>query len=265
MIAIASQLLAAGCGEAARQPGGGPELIVAAASDLALAFEELGRLFEQETGVKVTFSFGSTGNLAKQIEHGAPVDVFAAANISFIEDLEKKGLIIPDTKEVYARGRITLWTRGDSPLRTERIEDLAGREVSRVAIANPAHAPYGMAAREALQAAGVWERVEPKLVLAENVRQALQFAETGNTDMAIVALSLSTGSAGRWALIPESLHSPIDQALAIIRASRHENQARLFTAFLRGEKGRAIMQKYGFIQQGSGVGGRGSGVGGQGF
>jgi molybdate transport system substrate-binding protein len=225
-------------------------LTVSAAADLTPAFQEIGQLFEQETGTKVTFNFGSTGQLAQQIEQGAPVDLFAAANISFVEELEQQGLIIPDTKALYARGRITLWTRADSLLKIERIEDLAKAEVKRVAIANPEHAPYGIAAREALQAAGIWKSVEAKLVFGENVAQTLQYAETGNVDAAIVALSLSTQSEGRYALVPEALHQPLDQALAVIRRTQLEPQARQFAAFINGPQGRPVMRKYGFILPG---------------
>lgn len=226
------------------------EIIVAAAADLAPAFEELGRQFEQETGTRVTFSFGSTGTLAKQIENGAPIDLFAAANVEFVEQLERQGLIVSETKALYARGRITIWTRADSALKVERIEDLAHHEVARIAIANPEHAPYGRAAREALESAGIWEAVEPKLVYGENVRQAMQYAETGNADAAITALSLSVQSDGRWALIPEELHKPLDQALAVIKGARLELEARRFAEFINSAQGRSTIRKYGFLLPG---------------
>src|SRR2546428_10559342 len=140
-------------------------LTISAAADLALAFQELGSLFEKGTGIKAIFNFGSTGQLAQQIEQGAPVDLFAAANVDFVDELEKQGLILPETKALYACGRITLWTRSDSPLHIDRIEDLVRPEVKQVAIANPEHAPYGIAAREAMQSVGIWENVQPKLVL----------------------------------------------------------------------------------------------------
>lgn len=223
---------------------------VSAASDLTPAFQEIGRLFEQQDGTKVTFNFGSTGQLAQQIEQGAPVDLFAAANVSFIEGLEQKGLVIPDTKALYAQGRITLWTRDDNTLKLERVEDLARAEFKKVAIANPEHAPYGLAAREALQAAGVWESVAPKLVYGENISQTLQYAESGNVDAAIVALSLSTQSKGRWVLIPAALHKPLNQALAVIKGTKHEPEARRFAAFVNSAQGRAVMRKYGFVLPG---------------
>ena len=225
-------------------------LTVSAAADLTPAFQEIGKEFERQEGTKVIFNFGSTGQLAQQIEQGAPVDLFAAANVSFVEGLEKKGLIIPDTMALYAQGRITLWTRDDNPHKLERVEDLARPEFRKVAIANPEHAPYGMAAREALQTAGVWEPVSQKLVFGENISQTLQYAESGNVDAAVVALSLSTQSKGRWVLVPAELHKPLNQALAVIRGTRHEQEARRFAAFVNSAEGRALMRKYGFVLPG---------------
>jgi len=222
------------------------ELTVAAAADLAPAFEELGREFQPTHKIKVVFSFGSSGLLAKQIENGAPMDLFAAANTDYIDQLDKQGLIVPDTRTIYARGRITLWTRKDSPQRIEKISDLTRPEVKRIAIANPDHAPYGMAAREALQRAGIWDSVKSKLVYGENIRQTLQYAETGNVEVAIVAQSLSLQSDGQWFLIPEELHRPLDQALAVIKGTKNEREAREFAQFVMGSEGRAIMRKYGF-------------------
>jgi molybdate transport system substrate-binding protein len=222
------------------------EITVAAASDLTNAFEELGREFEITDKIKVVFVFGSTGLLTRQIENGAPMDLFAAANVSYIDQLAQKGLIVPGTRLIYARGRITLWTTADSPLKIETVADLAGPEVKRIAIANPDHAPYGLAAQQALQSAGVWEAVKPKLVFGDNIRQTMQYAETGNVDIAIVALSLSQQSKGRWTLIPDGLHQPIDQALAVIKTTRNEAAARAFASFVSGPKGREILQKYGF-------------------
>jgi molybdate transport system substrate-binding protein len=222
------------------------EVTVAAASDLTPAFEEIGREFEATQKTKVIFVFGSTGLLTRQIENGAPFDVFAAANVSYIDQLEQKGLIVPGTKRIYARGRITMWTTADSALKIEKIEDLARPEIHRIAIANPDHAPYGLAARQALETARVWDAVRPKLVYGDNIRQTLQFAETGNVEVAIVALSLSVQSKGRWVLIPEELHQPIDQGMGVLKGTKNEPAARAFSDFVNGAKGREIMKKYGF-------------------
>lgn len=223
-----------------------PQLTVAAASDLIAAFEELGREFEATQKIKVVFVFGSTGMLTRQIENGAPMDLFAAANVAYIDQLEQKGLIVPDTKAIYARGRITLWTTSDSRLGVETISDLTRPEVKRIAIANPDHAPYGLAAKQALESAGVWDTVKPKLVYGDNIRQTLQYAETGNVDVSIVALSLSRQSKGRWVLVPEQLHQPIDQGLAVIKSTHIEQAARAFASFVTGPRGREILGKYGF-------------------
>lgn len=222
------------------------ELTVAAASDLINAFEELGREFEANHKTKVVFVFGSTGMLTRQIEHGAPMDLFAAANVVYVEQLEQKGLIVPGTKAIYARGRITMWTMADSALQIRTIGDLVAPEVKRIAIANPDHAPYGLAAQQAMQSAGIWDTVKPKLVYGDNIRQTLQYAETGNVDVSIVALSLSQQSKGRWTLIPEELHQPIDQGLAVIKGTRNEPAARAFASFITGARGKEILAKYGF-------------------
>ncbi|MFN2406802.1 MAG: molybdate ABC transporter substrate-binding protein [Pyrinomonadaceae bacterium] len=223
-----------------------PQLTVAAASDLIAAFEEIGREFEATHKIKVVFVFGSTGMLTRQIENGAPMDLFAAANVTYVDELDQKGLIIPDTKAIYARGRITLWTTFDSPVQVETISDLTRPEIRRIAIANPDHAPYGLAAKQALETAGVWETVKAKLVYGDNIRQTLQYAETGNVDVSIVALSLSQQSKGRWTLVPEQLHQPIDQGLAVIRTTHNEQAARAFASFIRGPRGKEILGKYGF-------------------
>jgi molybdate transport system substrate-binding protein len=236
---------------ACRNPAGSEEkLIVAAASDLIPAFRELGASFTQVTGIKTTFNFSSTGVLAQQIENGAPIDLFAAANISFVERLETKGLIIPDTKTLYARGRITLWIAPTNEAQISKLEDLARPEVEKISIANPEHAPYGTAAREAFQTLGIWNAVQQKCVYGDNVRQALQYAEAGEVNAAIVALSLSMQTRGNWMLIPQELHKPLDQALAVIKGAKHEREARQFAVFVNGTQGRPIMRKYGFILPG---------------
>jgi molybdate transport system substrate-binding protein len=229
-----------------RQQSAPPELTVAAASDLANAFEEIGREFQKATNTKVVFNFGSSGLLTRQIEQGAPIDLFASANVDYINQLEQKGLIVPGTKKLYARGRITLWTSTNSGVRIERLADLNRPEVKRIAIANPEHAPYGMAAKQALENAGLWESVKPRIVYGENIRQTLQYAQTGNVEVAIVALSLSSQSDGQWVLIPEELHAPLDQAFGVIKGSHNETAARAFGDFVLGQQGQAIMNRYGF-------------------
>ncbi len=246
LLLLAFLALPASCDLHADREAAPAEIVVAAASDLTFAFRELGARFEEETGTRVVFTFGSSGMLAQQILHGAPVDVFASANLRFVDELEAAGRLVPGTRAIYARGYLTLWTRADAAQAPERIEDLMGPAYRRIAIANPQHAPYGVAAREALQSAGLWETLQPRLVYGENIRQTLQFAETGNVEVAIVALALSLATDGRWVRVPEQLHRPIDQALAVVRDTRHEAEARRFAALVIGEEGRAVLRRYGF-------------------
>ena len=223
-------------------------LTVSAASDLIPAFEEIGARFEEETGVEVTFNFGSTGQLTQQILAGAPVDVFAAANVHYIDQLDVAGRIVPDTEAIYGQGRIVLWTLPGSEVTD--IAQLADPEVERIAIANPDHAPYGVAAREALESAGLWEAVQDKLVMGESISDTLRLAESGNVDVAIVALSLALTSDGAWTLVDAELHAPIDQALAVIAGTAHEPEARAFAAFVTSDAGREIMRRHGFVLPG---------------
>ena len=227
-------------------------LKVAAAADLALAFKEVGAAYEKKTGEKVIFSFGSTGLLEKQIVEGAPFDLFAAANVSFAEDAIKAGACSADSKTLYARGRIVVWWRKDATVAPPKsIADLADKRFVKVAIANPAHAPYGQAAEQAMQKAGIWAAMRPKLVFGENVQQTLQFAQSANAEAAIVALSLAVINDGNFLLVDDALHAPIDQALVICgKDAERARRARAFTAFVNSPEGRAIMKKYGFLLPG---------------
>ena len=223
------------------------EITVAAAADLTFPFKELGPLFERARNVKVTFIFGSTGNLAKQIEYGAPVDVFFAADAGFVEYLTQKGLTIPESQILYAQGRIVLATAKSARLALSDLRDLLRPEVKRVAIANPSHAPYGRAAQEALQAAGLWEVLKPKLVYGENIRHALQFIQTGNAEAGIVALSVADVPEVTYALIDGKLHKPLNQTAAVIKRSPHQELGLAFLHFVNGREGRPIMKKFGFL------------------
>lgn len=230
----------------------GEPLRVAGAADLALAFKDMGAAFERESGKSVDFSFGSTGLLAKQISEGAPYDVFAAANISFIDDVVKDGSCLGETKSLYAKGRIVLWSKDPWALPKD-ITDLRDPKYAKVAIANPDHAPYGKAAQHALTNAGVWSTVQPRMVYGENVQQTLMFARSGNADVAIVALSLAVTSPGNYVPIDPALHEPLDQALVVCRGGSRgmkANEARSFIAFVGSERGRSIMRKYGFLLPG---------------
>ena len=238
-----------GCGRK-EADGSSVTLVVSAAADLRQALPEVARRFTLETGVEVVFNFGSSGLLAQQIEQGAPVDVIFSANESYVDELEEKRLVRSETRAVYGRGRLVLWTRPGSDVRVQDIQDLSLSEVRRVAIANPEHAPYGLAARQALETAGLLDVVAPKLVLGENVLQALQYVESGNAEVGIVALSLVVKGGDTWVFVPESLHQPINQTCAVIAGSAHVAEATRFVQFVNGTEGRTIMRSYGFVLPG---------------
>ncbi len=237
-------------GSVARAQPAAPAVTVYAAADLDMAFREIKPLFEKATGARVTLVMGSTGNLAKQIEHGAPADVFFAANESFVDDLQTAGAVIPQTRALYAQGRIVLATPTKSTVAVRELADLLKPEVRRVAIANPAHAPYGRAAQEALESVGVWERLKPKLVYGETIRHTLQFVETGAVEAGIVALSVAGVPDVRSAPIDPKLHKPLDQVAAVVKRSARPELGVAFIQFLNGPEGRPIMKRYGFLLPG---------------
>jgi len=238
-------LLLGGCSRAGALES--PTLTVAAAADLHFAFTEISRQFQKETGVPVTLVFGSSGQLAQQIENGAPFDLFAAASEAYIDRLAARGLIVPGSRQLYAQGRLAIVVNRQSGRTVERLEDLADPSLGPIAIANPDHAPYGLAARQALERAGLWEQVQPRIVMGENVRQALQFVQTGDAPVGIVALSVADVPEVRYTLISPDLHEPINQALAILKSSAQPELARRFIEFVNGPVGRPIMRRYGFL------------------
>lgn len=214
------------------------QLTVAAAADLAPAQQELSDSFQRLTGITLSFVTGASGMLSRQIENGAPFDVFLSANRKFVADLAAAGHIRPASVTVYAEGRLGVWIPGR---REAALADLKG--LKRVAIANPQHAPYGAAARQALERAGVWEAVKPGLVMGENVRQALQYAESGNVDAVVTSWSLVGPKGGT--LVSADWHDPIEQAAGIVATSREPEAARRFLEFLRSKEGQKILERHG--------------------
>jgi molybdate transport system substrate-binding protein len=216
------------------------ELLVAAAADLAGVEQPLRQAFTRATGVRVRFILGSSGMLARQIEQGAPYDAFLSANERFVGELAKAGRLEPDSVRTYAFGRLGLWSRNAE---VKRLEQLREARFLHLAIANPAHAPYGAAARELLEKAGLWQALQPKVVYGENVREALQFAESGNADAAITAWSLVYDRGG--ILLPDTGHAPIRQTAGVVAGSPNAAAARRFLEFLASEEGRRILAAHG--------------------
>ncbi len=228
-----------------------PPLAVAAASDLQAVFPELTSRFERDTGVKVTASFGSSGNFFAQIKNGAPFDVFFSADIDQPRQLVASGHAEADTLYQYATGRIVLWTRKDAGIDVRQgLKVLQDARVRRIAIANPRHAPYGRAAVAALRHEAVYDAVQGKLVMGENISQTAQLVDSGNADVGIIALSLALGPAlrgsGTYFEIPATAHPPIEQAAVVLTASRSKETARELVAYLRRPAIGELLQRFGF-------------------
>jgi len=219
---------------ACKSPGPGP-VRVAAAADLSRAFEELGARLDP----RPVFTFGASGLLAKQLAEGAPFDVFAAASEAYVEQAEKAGAC--EKGERFARGRLAVWTKEGGVA----LDALGDERFARIAIANPEVAPYGRAAKEALVAAGLWERVEKRLVYGENVRQALQLAQSGNVEAAIVADAL-VASYAQAVLVDETQHQAVVQAIAVCKHGTNRTGGEAFMKLVRSEPGLALLKQYGF-------------------
>ena len=234
-----------GCKRAPAPPA--PPLYVAAASDLGDAFGEIGRRYERATGQSVVISFGASGLLEKQIAEGAPFDVYAAANTAFADDAVATGSCLADSKALYATGQLVLFPAPGAPFAARTVADLADPRIRKIALANPAHAPYGHAAQQALETGGVAAAVQPKLVFGENVHQAFQFAQSGNADVALIARSLVATAPGTWSPIPAMLYDRLDQALVVCAHGRAGAAAgRKFADFIATPESRAVLTQFGF-------------------
>ena len=277
-VAAAMVLLvtAAGCaGAGAGAVTAEEPLLVAAAADLQPAFRVLGEEIEAATGERIVFSFGSSGQLAQQLIEGAPMDLYASANVSFVEQVLASGRGDPATQATYAYGRIVLWAQPGAWGGWEDADglaDLAGLAdddtITTIAIANPEHAPYGLAAKQAMEAVGVWEALQPTLVYGENVADTQRLAATGNADVAVIALSLAlaadldaqaadgdggegSGAGGEWRLIDDDLHTSLQQDLVVVADDPARAElAERFADHVLSETGREVMRRYGFLLPG---------------
>jgi molybdate transport system substrate-binding protein len=236
---IASVFLLAAFSQAA-------ELRVAAAANLSAVLPDLSTAFERQTGIHIVPSLGATAQLTQQIENGAPFDVFLSADVEHVDQLIKNGFVFSNSRAIYARGQLVVWAPASPGLHT--LEDLARPNVRAIAVAKPELAPYGAAALEALRNAGLWDKVEKKIVYAPSIAIAKQFADTGNVEAAFTALALTVGHPGNNFPVDEKLHKPIDQALGIVRDSKEQTNARAFTAFLAGAEAREILKRFGYIR-----------------
>jgi molybdate transport system substrate-binding protein len=227
----------------------GESVAVAVASNFAPAARDLTAAFEQQSDIAVKISAASTGKLYAQISNGAPFDVFLAADAERPAMLEEAGLAITGSRFTYAQGNLVLWSRDPAPKNKdcrERLERLGGR---RLAIANPVTAPYGLAAQQTLENLGLWERVEPQLVMGENIAQTLHFVSSGNASLGFIAAAQALDArlpeaSCAWA-VPTDLHEPIAQQ-AVLLARGESPAAIAFLKFLKSPAGLSIIEQHGY-------------------
>lgn len=229
------------------------KITIAAAADLKFAMDEIVAAFKKEHPAdEVEVIYGSSGKFHTQIKNGAPYDLYFSADIHYPRELVQAGLAASEVKP-YAFGRIVLWSASlDTSKMT--LESLTDPKITRIAIANPKHAPYGKRAEEALRASGLWEKIEPKLVFGENIAHTAQFVQTGNAQVGIIALSLALNpelaQQGGYTLIPDHLHEPLEQGFIITQRAAGNELAQRFADYMGSPTARAIMVRYGFVLPG---------------
>ena len=226
-------------------------LLVAAASDLTYSIDELAAAFRQEVpGAEVKVSLGSSGNFYAQIKNGAPFDVFLSADLAYPARLGTENAALPASQFTYAIGRLAVWTVDPRFDLKQGMRIFNDARLTRVAIANPEVAPYGRAARAALQAHGFWDAVKGKLVMGENVAQTTQFVQTGNAQVGIISyatvLSPRLKGVGSYYLVPDTGSAPIEQGAIITRHGAGNPLAPRFMQFLQSPAARAILLRHGF-------------------
>jgi len=240
---IALLIIVAFCGAEGQRKS---EITVAAAANLIEVAQTLGSEFEAQTKIHPVFSFGSTAQLATQIENSAPFDVFLSADAEHVDKLGHEGLLASGSNAAYAVGVLALWIPPSSKAHVSKLKDLKTSEVRVIALANPKLAPYGAAAVETLQHAGIWDAVMAKIVYAENISMAKQYGTSKNADAVFTAYSLVLKESGKVIQVDEALHQPIVQKLGILARSQHIADAQSFTRFVLGKPGQAILARYGY-------------------
>lgn len=242
-----------GCGEKSSEISSVIRLRVAAAADLKFAMDALiTRFNEAHSDIAVDPTYGSSGNFYAQIQNGAPFDLYFSADVKYPNELLARGSALNDEVFPYAIGRIVVWVSKSSPIdpKVTGIDSLFNPSVKKIAIANPEHAPYGVAAVAAMKSLGVYERAKPRFVLGENIAQTAQFIDTGAVDIGIVALALAIAPAmsdkGKYWEIPTTAFPEMLQGGMIVKGTPHPEAAKAFRDFVLGEEGRRILKKFGF-------------------
>lgn len=226
------------------------KITIAAAADLKYAMDEIVAGFNKgHSGKKVQVVYGSSGKFFTQIQQGAPYDIYFSADIGYPRQLAKKGFTAAAVT-TYSLGRIVLWSSSKSAAKMT-LADLADPGISRIAIANPKHAPYGKRAEEALRSAGLWDKLQAKLVYGDNIAHTAQFVQSGNARIGIIALSVALNpelaKKGGYCLIPDALHQPLEQGYVITKRGAANPLAKIFADYMGSKQARGAMTKYGFV------------------
>ncbi len=231
------------------KPAEPDELVVAVAANLTDVFQMLGKDYEKQTGTRITLSVGATLNLAQQLRHGAPFDLFVSADRETPLKLSQEGHLIPESVTVYARGQLVVWTSGSNRVAVEKLDDLLDAGIIRIGVASPQVAPYGKAAQEALEAARLWKQLQPKIVFGAHVKHVQQYAASGNVEAAFLPSSLVSSVSsigGRSFPVDERLYSPLDQALGVVASSTNQEEAQRLADFIGSTRGQAFLKRAGY-------------------
>lgn len=264
LLAVLAVVAVSACGGTATsstgssRAGEGPVTVtVAAASDLKFALDEIAELVtEQDPQLRLAVTYGSSGTFYQQLVNGAPFDLYLSADQSYPQALVDAGLADPDDLFQYAVGRLVVWAATSSPVDPDQgLATLASPQARTVAIANPEHAPYGVAAVAAMRTAGVYDVAADKLVLGENIAQAAEFTLSGNADVGVIALSLALSpqlsERGAYSEVPLDSFPRLDQGGVVLGSADEAEAARAVRDILLGEQGRAILARYGFFEPGT--------------
>lgn len=225
-----------------------PELLISAAASLKDVFTELGADFEKKNNVKVSFNFAASGQLKTQIENGAPVDLFAAASPADIDALEKKDLLIANSKVNFAKNSLVLAQSNNSKIKLKDISDLAKAEVRKIAMGNPESVPAGRYAKEALTNLKSFDSLKEKLIFGENVRQVLDYVSKNEVDAGFVYSTdaLTDKNVHSVLELTESSHKPIVYPVAVIKTTKNGVLAKEFIKFITSKSSTQVFKKYGF-------------------
>jgi molybdate transport system substrate-binding protein len=249
-LAIAFVAVLSACKRTSAPQKAGGEIVVSAAASLQNAYGEIAHRFEERTGVKVVLNFGASVELEKQIEFGAPADVFASAGEREMNALAAKGLIDGPSREDFAANVLVLVVPSSSASPLNSFSDIARASVKRISIGNPQTVPAGHYAQQALEATGLWDKVHARLIFAENVRQVLEYVTHGEVDAGLVYstdVAVARGRVKVVARVPEGTYGPIRYPIAVVKSTHHGEAAQQFVQLVLSARGQDILAQYGFI------------------